>query len=122
MRSSVNLMPQGSLRMRQNLQTIGENKLRRGTGFQKFLSVSPNYNNSDFHDQLLTFTDTIRQPVTMLFRAESSRQTRQLYLGTQKTIAVLNEGPGTFRILGDRLWRGCCHLGRHLSLSRRAGG
>lgn len=99
-RSNPDALPAGGLRYRQNFQTNGQNKLRRGSGWQKLLS-GPAYNNEDFHDQLLVFTDTIRQPPTLLFEAVSTRRTRSLILATQGTIAQLNEYSGNWRILGS---------------------
>jgi hypothetical protein len=100
-RSAPDQMVAGSLRMRQNFQTVGANKLRRGTGWKKLLSGS-NYNNSDFHDQLLTFTPGVpRQPVTFLLETESTRGTRNLFVGKQGAIAKLNQRSGNYRILGS---------------------
>lgn len=99
-RSSPDSLPQGAVRMRQNLQTVADGKLRRGTGFEKFLSVTENYNNEDFHDQLLLFGSRIRQPVTLLYPATSMRQVRSLFLANQSCIARLNEYSGNYKILG----------------------
>lgn len=99
-RSAPNDMPAQSLRMRQNMRTISQNKLRRGNGWQKFLSSSA-YNNEDFHDQLLTFTPGIgRQPPTLMVEAESTRGVRSLFVATQSKIAQLNEYSGNYRIIG----------------------
>lgn len=98
-RSSPDAMSPGSLRMRQNLRTVAQNKLRRGNGFTKLLD-SEDYNNADFHDQLKTFHSNIRQPVTTIFMAESSRRARSLIVATQRTVAVLNEHSANYRILG----------------------
>jgi len=103
LRSSPDSLPQGAVRMRQNFQTTGEGKLRRGTGFQKFLSptdIAVEYNNEDFHDQLLLFGSRIRQPVTLLYPATSMRQVRSLFLANQSCIARLNEYSGNYKILG----------------------
>lgn len=100
--SSPDEMASGTVRMRQNFQCVGEKKLRRGTGWEKLLNTS-NYNNQDFHDQLLTFTDgSIRQPILTLFRAESTRKVRSLFLATQGKIAKLNGYSGNWQIIGDR--------------------
>jgi hypothetical protein len=100
-RSSPDLMPANSLRMRKNFKTTDEGKLRRGTGWQKLLSTS-NYNNTDFHDQLLTFTPGLtRQPITSLFVATSSRKVKTLFACTQGKIASLNALSGNWRILGS---------------------
>lgn len=100
-RSSPDEMPANSLRLRKNFQTIAQGKLRRGTGWTKLLSIS-NYNNSDFHDQLVIFTPGgIRQPITMQFEAESTRGVRTLFVATQGKIAQLNEFSGNYRILGS---------------------
>lgn len=100
LRSPVQELAPGALRMRQNLQTIGQKNLRRGTGWQKLLSNS-RYNNSDFHDQLLVFTNGVRQPITLIYEAESTRRVRSLLVGTQGTLAQLNEHSGNYRILGS---------------------
>lgn len=99
-RSPADLMPTGSVRMRQNMQTVGEGKLRRGSGFAKLLTQA-SYNNSDFHDQLLTFGATIRQPVTLITEAESSAKVRSLFIATQGRIARLSEHGGNWKILGS---------------------
>ena len=99
-RSSPDLMPPGSLRMRKNFQTPAQGTLRRGTGWTKLLSSTP-YNNRDFHDQLLNFGAGIRQPITMQYEAESTRGTRSLFIGTQGRIAQLNEYGGNYRLLGS---------------------
>lgn len=104
-RSSPDLMPKGSLRMRQNLQTVDENKLRRGCGWTKLLTRSQ-YNNQDFHDQLLTFDGTTREPITLLCESESSRGIRTLWLATQSRIARLNEVPGNWKVIGAGLGGG----------------
>lgn len=101
LRSSPDSLDAGSLRYRGNLQCTGPKKLRRGTGWDKLLNTS-NYNNQDFHDQLLTFTPGgIRQPVTMLHNARSSRGVTSLLLATQGKIAQLNQHSGNWRILGS---------------------
>lgn len=92
-------MAQGTLRMRMNMQCVGQNKLRRGSGWTKALS-NPGFNNEDFHDQLLTFSG-IRQPVTLLFEAESTRKVRNLIAAKQGAIAKLDENSGNWQILGS---------------------
>lgn len=102
-RSSPDALPAGALRYRQNFQVTDEqNKLRRGSGWAKFLTGMP-YNNQDFHDQLLSLSDGIRQPPTLAFEASSSRGVRSLFIGTQSTIAQLNEYSGNWRIIGNGL-------------------
>jgi hypothetical protein len=87
--------------MRQNFETVGQGKLRRGRGWRKLLSSS-SYNNEDFHDQLLALSPgAIRQPITLLFEAQSTRQVRSLIAATQCRVAQLNEYSGNWRILGD---------------------
>lgn len=100
LRSNPDQLSAGTVRMRQNLQCTGQGKLRRGTGFEKFLNVG-DYNNEDFHDQLLIFTAAARSPVTMLFEAESTRRVRSLVVGNQTTLAQLNQYSGNYRILGS---------------------
>lgn len=104
-RSSPDLLPQGALRWRQNMQTVGENKLRRGEGWMKALNQSP-YNNQDFHDQLLLFGGTVREPVTGMFEFQSARGIRSLWLTTQSRIAKLNETTGNWRIIASGLGGG----------------
>jgi len=102
-RSSPDAMPANSLRMRQNLQTVADGKLRRGTGWQKAFSgaITP-YNNQDLHDQLLIFTGGVpRQPVTLLFEAESTRRVRHLLAAKQGAIFELNEWSGNWLVLGS---------------------
>lgn len=101
-RSQPDQMQEDSLRMRQNLRTVGAGKLRRGTGWAKLLDQS-NYNNSDFHDQLLTFTPSVPviQPPTLLFEAVSTRKVRSLFLATQGKIAKLNAASGNWQIIGS---------------------
>lgn len=97
-RSSADLMPAQSVRFRQNLRTIAENKLRRGAGWAKLLTQA-NYNNADFHDQLLTFGG-IRQPITLIQEEESTDGARSLFIATQSKIARLAEHGGNWKILG----------------------
>jgi len=102
LRSEVALMEGSSLRMRQNFQATGKGKLTRGCGWAKLLD-SATYNNQDFHDQLLYFgpNGAIRQPVTMLFPAESTMGVRSLILATQSQICMLVESSGDYRVLGN---------------------
>lgn len=99
-RSAADAIPAGALRYRQNFQTVAQNKLRTGSGFAKLLSAQ-SYNNQDFHDQLLAITGAIRQPVTHVFEAESSRKVRSMFVATQSTIAQLDQYSGNYRILGS---------------------
>jgi len=97
-------MASGTLRFRQNFQCLDQNKLRRGCGWKKLLS-NTSYNNEDFHDQLLSLSNdedftSIRQPITLLFEAESTRKVRNLIAAKQGAIAKLNEYSGNWRILG----------------------
>ena len=104
-RSSPDLLPQGALRWRQNFQTTGEGKLRRGCGWTKALNQTP-YNNQDFHDQLLLFGGTVREPITGLFEFQSARGIRSLWLTTQSRIAKLNETTGNWKIIASGLGGG----------------
>lgn len=104
-RSSADLIPQGALRYRQNFQTVGEGKLRRGCGWSKALNKS-GYNNQDFHDQLLTFGGTTREPITMLAESESSRGIRTLWAATRSRIARLNETTGNWKIIASGMGGG----------------
>ncbi len=99
-RSSPDSLPQNALRMRMNWQTIDENKLRRGCGWTKLLD-QPTYNNQDFHDQLLTFSGTTREPVTMLYESESTKGIRMLWLATQSRIFRMNQTTGNWKLIGD---------------------
>lgn len=103
-RSNPDQLQRGSLRFRQNFQATALGKLRRGSGWSKLLT-RPDYNNQDFHDQLLTLSNAdeftaIRQPVTLLFEAESTRKVRSLIAAKQGTVAKLNEHSGNWLILG----------------------
>lgn len=100
-RSAPDQLGPGSLRLRQNLQTTAQNKIRRGHGWPKLLT-SASYNNEDHHDQLLTFIpDGIRQPPTLLLEAQSTGGARSLILGSQTSISKLNEWSGNWRVLGS---------------------
>lgn len=100
-RSSPDAMPASSFRMRKNLQAVGQGKLRRGCGWTK-LRTKDNYNNTDFHDQLLTFTPGVaRQPITLLYEAESAAGVRSLIVGKQGALAKTNEYSGGQQILGS---------------------
>lgn len=99
-RSTPDLMAGNSLRWRQNLQTAAEGKLRRGCGWTKALDQAT-YNNQDFHDQLLTFGGSVREPITCLAESESSRGIRTLWAATQSRIARLNETTGNWKIIGS---------------------
>lgn len=98
-RGQPDLMESGSLRMRQNFSTSDEKVIERGAGWQKLFSQAA-YNNTDFHDQLLTFGGTTREPITMLAEVESSNKARWLFLATQSRIAKLNQYTGNWTILG----------------------
>lgn len=100
LRSQPDQLTAGTVRFRQNLQTTGQGKLRRGTGFEKFLN-GPNYNNSDFHDQLVGISGQPRSPVTLLFEAESTREVRSLIIASQSVVAQLDQHNGSYRILGS---------------------
>ena len=99
-RSAADSLPRNALRWRQNWQTIDENKLRRGCGWTKLLSQSE-YNNQDFHDQLLTLDGTTREPITLTFEAESATGIRSLFAATQSRIARLIETTGNWKIIGS---------------------
>jgi hypothetical protein len=103
LKSSPDAIPGNGMRMRQNYQCVGQGKLRRGCGWDKFLNRSENYNNEDFHDQLLTFTEEgqIRQPVTLLFEAESSGGVRSFWNARQGAAAKLNQYSGNWRIIDE---------------------
>lgn len=98
-RSSPDLMPGSAVRLRQNLQTVGEGKLRRGTGWRKLLGQT-NYNNPDLHDQLTHFAG-IRQPITLLVEADSTSGSRSLISATQGKIMRLSQHGGNWKILGS---------------------
>lgn len=99
LRSSVDLMPGSSVRLRQNLQTVGEGKLRRGSGWSKLLSRL-DYNNQDLHDQLTHFAG-IRQPITLLTEADSTSGSRSLFAATQGKIMRLSQHGGNWKVLGS---------------------
>lgn len=103
--SLPDLMSANSLRWRQNYQTVGDNKIRRGCGWTKAFDRTQ-YNNQDFHDQLLTFGGTVREPITCLAESESSRGIRTLWAATQSRIARLNETTGNWKIIGSGLGGG----------------
>ena len=98
LRSQPDQLTSGTVRMRQNWQTTGQGKLRRGTGFAKFLS-NAGYNNEDFHDQLGVFTNAARSPVTLVLEGESTRRIRSLIVGNQSTLAQLDQHSGNYKIL-----------------------
>lgn len=102
LRSSPDEMPSNGVRWRQNLQTTGEGKLRRGTGFTKLLS-GPAYNNADFHDQLLAISEagSVREPATLLIEAESTQKNRTLFVASQSRISRLNGFSGNYKLLGS---------------------
>lgn len=100
LRSSPDLIPAGGVRMRQNFQTVGDGKLRRGCGWPKLLT-SANYNNEDFHDQLLTFGASMRQPVTLIQEAQSFIGVRSLFIGQQSRLLRLSEHGGNWKVMGS---------------------
>jgi len=88
--------------MRQNLQCVGQGKLRRGVGWDKFLNRTSDYNNEDFHDQLLAFdSNSIRQPLTLLFEAESTQKVRSLWAAKQGAVFKLNGYSGNWKMIGS---------------------
>lgn len=102
LRSSPDMIPQGGVRYRQNFQTTGDGKIRRGTGFSKAFSEA-GYNNADYHDQLLALDSptAIRQPITGIFSAESTAKSRALFVTTQSRIARLNEYSGNYKLIAN---------------------
>ena len=122
-RSEPDLMPAFSFRQLQNVQVKDQGKLERRAQWQKLFSIAT-YNNDDLHDQLLelqTFQvelpsgdcdvtiqtrDTGRQPVTLLFQAQSSTGHRKLLAGTDSRVYVLNQSTGNWKIITDGLGRG----------------
>lgn len=104
LRSPPDEMPVGGLRWRQNFRSVEENKIRRGHGFNKFLSGS-SYNNDDLHDQLLYLSGDTRKPLTLLFEAESSYGARKLYVANASTVFEHNPNTGNYRIIGSGFGR-----------------
>src|SRR5260221_1890514 len=96
LRSQPDQLTSGTVRARVNFQTTGLGKLRRGSGFEKFLSKA-GYNNEDFRDQLTHFTAAARSPVTFLLEAESTRRIRSMIVGNQSTLAQLDQHSGNYR-------------------------
>jgi hypothetical protein len=99
-RSEPDNMEAGSLRYRQNFQTVNAKTLRRGFGWSKLLS-KPQYNNTDLHDQLLTFAGTTREPITMLKEVESSAKVRAVFAATQSRVLKLHEYTGNWQLIGS---------------------
>src|SRR5688572_16724577 len=106
LRSPPDLMQSGSMRYRQNLRCIDQNKLRRAQGFTKLLGTVTPYNDQDLHDQLLTLTAGVRQPITLLFESESSRKQKSLFAATEGTIYKLNNTTGSWAWIGKDFGRG----------------
>ncbi len=100
LRSSPDSLSPNALRFRQNFQAFNPKTVRRGFGWSKLFS-KPSYNNTDFHDQLLTLTGTVREPVTMTAEVESSRHARVLMLGTRSRVLKLNQYSGNWQLLGS---------------------
>jgi hypothetical protein len=104
-RSQPDEMPPGSLRWRQNIQAVNERTSRRGCGWSKLLSES-NYNNTDFHDQLLAIAGTQREPITFQAELEPSDGARYLFIGTQSRIFQLNPYSGNYSLIASGMGGG----------------
>lgn len=101
LRSPPDILPGGSLRWRQNIRTVDRGKVRRAQGFSKLLTNQDPYNNADLHDQLLQITEeAARQPITLLYEAESSRKQKALIVGTESTLYKFSATTGNFAVLG----------------------
>lgn len=102
-RSDADLLELRAWRMVKNFGVIQKGKLCRTPGWDRLLTRE-NFNNQDFHDQLLDKTGhASRNPITFLFEAISSRKSTKLLLGTSNLLAALNLGTGNYKILSDRL-------------------
>jgi hypothetical protein len=99
-RSSADQIPSNGLRFRQNFQTVAQGKLRRGSGWSKFLTKTSGYTNEDFHDQLVGFSG-IRQPITLAKEFSNSNQILKKIVATQSKVALLDENGGNWQILGS---------------------
>ena len=98
-RSQPDEMQPGSLRWRQNIQAVGERTVRRGCGWSKLFTQS-NYNNADFHDQLLAITGGQREPITYQQEIEATDGARYLFIGTQSRLFRLNQYSGNYVFIG----------------------
>lgn len=94
-RSNPEDVPPLSFRFKLNMEVNEDDKLARGTGFQKLLSDADEYVNQDGHDQGDCFNSSpTREPFTFLYEATATSQIRRLYRGNRSTIAFLNEATG----------------------------
>ncbi|HEU4343694.1 MAG TPA: hypothetical protein VFU31_19260 [Candidatus Binatia bacterium] len=94
------------MRYRQNFRTVDRNKLQRAQGFRKLLATADPYNNEDLHDQLLSLTLGVRQPITLIFESESSRKQKSLFVATEGSIYALNNSTGNWSVLGSGYGQG----------------
>lgn len=104
MRSTPDEVPFGGYRYVLNAGVIQKNRLARSRGWDRLLTRD-GYNNQDLHDQLLSLsseTTPIREPITFLFEARSTRKTTKLLAGTANRLYALNISSGNWKILWDK--------------------
>lgn len=98
-RSTPDEVPFNGYRWVQNMEVTTKHRLCTLPGFEKLLSKSQ-YNNQDLHDQLFSHT---RQPVNLLYQAESTAGFSKLFAGTQNRLYALNSSTGNWKIISDQL-------------------
>jgi hypothetical protein len=106
----LDLLNDKQFRYVKNLRVDGIGRLKRAGGL-KALFDDGNYNvggaiknNSDLHDQLgskQTPTNTIREPITLLFEFESGSGSRKLIAATKSRIYALNQRSRNWILIGD---------------------
>jgi len=106
----LDLLNDKQFRYIKNFRVDGAGRLKRAGGF-KALFDDGNYNvggtiknNSDLHDQLgskQTPTNTVREPITLLFEFESGNGSRKLIAATKSRIYALNQRSRNWILIGD---------------------
>ena len=106
----LDLLNDKQFRYIKNFRVDGAGRLKRAGGF-KALFDDGNYNvggtiknNSDLHDQLgskQTPTNTVREPITLLFEFESGSGSRKLIAATKSRIYALNQRSRNWILIGD---------------------
>lgn len=96
-RSSADDVPFGGYRWAMNWESPKKNGMCRLVGWRKLLD-GPNYNNADFHDQLMG----LDQFITTAFVSEFAGYSK-LFIASQNKIAALNTETQNWKIISNRL-------------------
>lgn len=103
-RSSPDTVPANSFRWLLNMSVTPDNRRARRAGWQKLDFGPAAFLNQDLHDQrdcwavTMEGSNFVREPVTLLFAAESTSQSRKLYAATNSRIYL--QSGNEWRVIG----------------------